>query len=84
MRRCLLVLVMLVAFSAGPSVAQPIGDACWARLAEFGTKFIGKTINGQNRPCSESLVAIVRGDTAASIPVLEKKLLSSGLTLPRR
>ena len=50
-------------------------------------KYIGKQINGQNRPDSESLVAMDRcdhGDTATGIPILEKKLLNGGFTLPRR
>ena len=87
MRRDLLLLVVLLAFSAGPSVAQTADAAYCARLAELVTKYIGKQINGQNRPDSESLVAIDRcdhGDTAAGIPVLEKKLLDARFTLPPR
>ena len=64
------------------------GDASYcARLGELVTKYIGKQINGQNRPDSESLVAMDRcdhGDTAAGIPILEKKLKSGGFTLPPR
>jgi len=64
------------------------GDAQYcARLGELVTKYIGKQINGQNRPDSESLVAMDRcdhGDWAAGIPVLEKKLRSGGFTLPPR
>ena len=80
-------LVALLAFSAGPSVAQTTDAAYCARLAELVTKYIGKQINGENRPDSESLVAMDRcdhGDTAAGIPILEKKLKSGGFTLPPR
>jgi hypothetical protein len=87
MRRCLLLLVPLVAFSVGPSVSQTTDADYCARLAELVTRYIGKQINGQNRPDSESLVAMDRcdhGDTASGIPVLEKKLLAGGFTLPRR
>ena len=87
MRRHLLLLVPLLAFSAGPSVAQTADAAYCARLAELVVKYIGKQINGQNRPDSESLVAMDRcdhGDWAAGIPVLEKKLRNGGFTLPPR
>ena len=64
------------------------GDAAYCtKLGELVTKYIGKQINGQNRPDSESLVAMDRcdhGDTAAGIPILEKKLKNGGFTLPPR
>jgi hypothetical protein len=87
MRRCLLLPVTLLAFSAGPSIAQTSDAAYCSQLAELVIKYIGKQINGQNRPDSESLVAMDRcdhGDTASGIPMLEKKLLNGGFTLPRR
>jgi hypothetical protein len=87
MRRYLLLLVPLVAFSAGPGMAQTTDAAYCARLVELVTKYVGKQINGQNRPDSESLVAIDRcdhGDTATGIPILEKKLLDGRFTLPPR
>ena len=68
-------------------MAQSADVAYCARLAELVTRYIGKQINGQNRPDSESLVAMDRcdhGDTASGIPVLERKLLNGGFTLPRR
>jgi hypothetical protein len=68
-------------------MAQASDAAYCAKLAELVTRYIGKQINGQNRPDSESLVAMDRcdhGDTAAGIAVLEKKLLNGGFTLPRR
>ncbi len=86
MRRGLILLVPLLGFSPGPSMAQSTDAAYCARLGELVTKYIGKQINGQNRPDSESLVAMDRcdhGDTAAGIPILEKKLVSGGFTLPR-
>ena len=87
MRRSFLLLATLPALSAGSSVAQTTDAAYCAQLAELVVKYIGKQINGQNRPDSESLVAMDRcdhGDTAAGIAALEKKLLNGGFTLPRR
>jgi len=87
MRSCLLPLLALPAFSVGPSVAQTADTAYCAKLAELVTRYIGKQINGQNRPDSESLVAMDRcdhGDTASGIAVLEKKLLNGGFVLPQR
>jgi len=87
MRRCLLLLVPLLALSASPGMAQTSDAAYCAQLAELVIKYIGKQINGQNRPDSESLVAIDRcdhGDTAAGISILEKKLLKDRFTLPPR
>jgi hypothetical protein len=92
MKRHLFLLAVLGAFAPGTSMAQTIGqggnDATYcAKLAELVTKYIGKQINGQNRPDSESLVAMDRcdhGNTAAGIPILEKKLKSGGFTLPPR
>ena len=86
MKRHLFLLAALVVFSATPCAAQSDAAYC-ARLAETVTRYIGKQINGQNRPDSESLVAIDRcdhGDFAAGVPVLEKKLTSNGFTLPPR
>jgi hypothetical protein len=92
MKRHLFLLAALAFFSPQPSMAQGTaqggGDAAYcAKLGELVTKYIGKQINGQNRPDSESLVAMDRcdhGDTAAGIPILEKKLKSGGFTLPPR
>jgi len=87
MRGLLALLVPLLAFSSGSSMAQGGDRAYCARLAELAARYIGKQINGQNRPDSDTLVAIDRcehGDTAAGIPVLERKLLSGGFTLPQR
>lgn len=87
MKRHLFLLAVLGAFSPATGMAQA-GDAAYcAKLAELVTKYIGKQINGQNRPDSESLVAMDRcdhGDTAAGIPILETKLKSGGFTLPPR
>ncbi|HEY4170360.1 MAG TPA: hypothetical protein VGM96_26435 [Reyranella sp.] len=87
MRRGILLLVPLVALAPGPGLAQGNDAAYCAKLGELVTKYIGKQINGQNRPDSESLVAMDRcdhGDTVAGIPILEKKLRNGGFTLPPR
>jgi hypothetical protein len=87
MRACLLLLGSLAAFSPAPGRAQG-GDAAYcARLGEMVTKYIGKQINGENRPDSESKVAMDRcdhGDWAGGIPILEQKLKSGGFSLPPR
>lgn len=87
MKRHLFLLAALAAFSPLPGTAQGDDAAYCARLAELVAKYVGKQINGQNRPDPESVVAMDRcdhGDTAAGIPVLEKKLKSGGFTLPPR
>ena len=87
MRPGILLLVPLIALAPGPGLAQGSDAAYGAKLGELVTKYIGKQINGQNRPDSESLVAMDRcdhGDTAAGIPILEKKLRNGGFTLPPR
>ena len=87
MRRGILLLAPLIALAPAPGFAQGSDAAYCAKLGELVTKYIGKQINGQNRPDSESLVAMDRcdhGDTAAGIPILEKKLKSGGFTLPPR
>jgi hypothetical protein len=87
MRRYLLAHVALLVPAAGPGMAQTADAVYCARLAELVIRYTGKQINGQNRPDSESLVAIDRcdhGDTASGIPVLEKKLLEARFTLPPR
>jgi hypothetical protein len=68
-------------------VAQATDAVYCEKLAELVTRYIGKQINGQNRPDSESLVAMDRcdhGDTASGIAVLEKKLRNGGFALPPR
>ena len=87
MRRGILLLAPLIALAPAPGLAQGSDAAYCAKLGELVTKYIGKQINGQNRPDSESLVAMDRcdhGDTAAGIPILERKLKSGGFTLPPR
>jgi hypothetical protein len=87
MKRHLFLLAPIVAFSPAPSMAQG-GDATYcARLSELVIRYLGKQINGENRPDAASLVAMDRcshGDTAAGIPVLERKLQEAGFTLPAR
>ena len=77
MKRHLFLLVVVAVFSPSPSMAQGTvqgSDAAYcAKLAELVTKYIGKQINGQNRPDSESLVAMDRcdhGDTAVGITIV--------------
>lgn len=87
MKRHLFLLAAVVAFSPVPSMAQSSDAAYCARLSDLVIRYLGKQINGENRPDAESLVAIDRcnhGDTAAGIPVLERKLRRADFTLPPR
>ena len=87
MKRHLFLLAALGALSPEASMAQGSDAAYCAKLAELVTRYLGKQIFGENRPDSESLVAMDRcahGDTAAGIPILEKKLKRGGFTLPPR
>jgi hypothetical protein len=68
-------------------MAQGSDAAYCAKLSELVIRYTGKQINGENRPDSESLVAMdrcVHGDWAGGIPVLEKKLQRAGFALPPR
>ncbi|MFI4999638.1 MAG: hypothetical protein ACHQK9_07140 [Reyranellales bacterium] len=80
-------LVALVLVMPAQTWAQG-GDAAYcSKLGELVARYLGKFQMGQNRPDSESMVAIDRcehGDTAAGIPILERKLRAGGFTLPKR
>ncbi len=87
MRRALAMLALALALPL-PAAAQS-GDAAYcAALAALANKYlIGGTSEGRGFPSPETRDAInscAKGDTAAGIPVLEKKLRASGFTLPKR
>jgi hypothetical protein len=83
-----LMLLLACAVLPSPAVAQ-IDDAAYcAQLGNLALRYTGSAGgNGGLRPDFTTLAAIDdcnKGNTAAGIPVLEKKLRSNGFTLPRR
>ena len=87
MTRALMLLLACAAVS-GPAVAQSDDAAYCAQLANLALRYTGSAGgNGGLRTDLTTLGAIDdcnKGNTAAGIPVLEKKLRSNGFTLPRR
>ena len=86
MRISLLLLACAVLSSA--AVAQSDDAAYCAQLGDLARRYTGSAGgNGGLRPDFSTLEAIddcSKGNTAAGIPVLEKKLRSNGFTLPKR
>jgi hypothetical protein len=85
-RMSLLLLACAVLSSA--AVAQGDDAAYCAQLGDLARRYTGSAGgNGGLRPDFATLEAIddcTKGNTAAGIPVLEKKLRSNGFTLPKR
>ena len=73
---------------SGPVAAQSDDAAYCAQLGALALKYTGSAGgNGGLRPDFDTTGAIDdcrKGNTAAGIPVLEKKLRSNGFTLPKR
>lgn len=91
MRRDLLCAVglLLVAAAAPDARAQSQSDdmAYCAELSALYRRYLGTTGQGRQFPDVDASVAIdacERGNTAAGIPVLEKKLRDARFTLPKR
>ena len=82
------VLILACAALSSPAVAQSDDAAYCAQLANLALRYTGSAGgDGGLRPDLTTLGAIDdcnKGNTAAGIPVLEKKLRSNGFTLPRR
>jgi hypothetical protein len=83
-----LILILACAVLPIPSVAQSEDSAYCAKLAYLALRYTGSA-GGEGRlaPDLSTLGAIDdcnKGNTAAGIAVLEKKLLSHGFTLPKR
>ena len=75
---------------ANAQTARTDAEYC-ARLIETYERYIGGSPFGSRRETQttdlEGRVAVTqceRGDTAAGIPVLERRLRSNGFTLPKR
>jgi len=83
-----LTLVLVCAMLTMPAAAQSDDAAYCAELAQRARRYIGSA-GGDGHLALDvaTLVAIDdcrKGNTAAGIPVLEKKLRSNGFTLPKR
>ncbi len=87
MSRILAVLAVAVLAST-PALAQSDDAAYCAALSALASKYlVGATSEGEGFPSLDTATAIDqcrKGDTAAGIPILEKKLRASGFTLPKR
>ncbi len=83
MKRLFVALALVL--SPLPALAD---DASYcADLSELAFKYLGKYSRGESIPDLDTAVAAdqcAKGNTAAGIPVLERKLRSNGFTLPRR
>ena len=80
--------VAIVVAHTVPAFAQADDTAYCAALSALASKYlVGGTSEGRGFPSPETRDAIIAcqsGNTAAGIPVLEKKLRASGFTLPKR
>lgn len=81
-------LVLLLGCIALPAVAQADDAAYCAQLGNLALRYTGSA-GGDGRLAQDltTLGAIAdcnKGNTAAGIPVLEKKLRDNGFTLPKR
>jgi hypothetical protein len=83
-----LMLILACAALASSAVAQSDDAAYCAQLANLALRYTGSAGgDGGLRPDFTTVGAINdcnKGNTAAGIAVLEKKLRSNGFTLPRR
>jgi len=83
-----LMLLLAGAALAGPAVAQGDDAAYCAQLGRLALRYTGSAGGeGGLRPDLSTLGAIDdcnKGNTAAGIAVLEKKLRAHGFTLPKR
>jgi hypothetical protein len=86
-KRCFL-LAVLASVSPAPLLAQPDDAAYCASLSALASRYlVGGTSQGRGVPDLDTSTAIDqcrRGNTAAGIPVLERKLRSNGFSLPKR
>ena len=62
----------------------------WSQLSNLYIRYVGRSEAGPSTPVKPDVnggVALAKcheGDAAASIPILERKLLNAGFTLPPR
>ena len=83
-----LALLLVCAFPVIPAMAQRDDAAYCAELGNLALRYTGSAgAEGRLAPDHSTLGAIQdcnKGNTAAGIAVLEKKLRSHGFTLPKR
>jgi len=81
-------LVLLSALLASESMAQSDDAAYCKKLGDYATRYLGDPGgNGGTRPdfdIMEGISKCNKGDTAAGIALLEKKIRSKGFTPPAR
>jgi hypothetical protein len=84
----LIFLVLLSALLTGEAVAQSDDAAYCKKLGEYATRYLGDPGgNGGTRPdfdIMEGIDKCNKGNTAAGIAILEKKIRSKGFTPPAR
>ena len=81
-------LVLLTALLTGQALAQSDDAAYCKKLGEYATRYLGDPGgNGGTRPdfdIMEGIDKCNKGNTAAGIAILEKKIRSKGFTPPAR
>lgn len=81
-------LVLLSALLTGQAVAQSDDAAYCKKLGDYATRYLGDPGgNGGTRPdfdIVEGIDKCNKGNTAAGIAILEKKIRSKGFTPPAR
>ena len=81
-------LVLLSALLTGQAMAQSDDAAYCKKLGDYATRYLGDPGgNGGTRPdfdIMEGIGKCNKGDTAAGIAILEKKIRSKGFTPPAR
>ena len=84
----LTILLLLSALLAVPTMAQSDDAAYCKKLGEYATRYLGDPGgNGGTRPDFDIIDGISKcnkGNTAAGIAILEKKIRSKGFTPPAR
>ena len=84
----LTILLLLSALLAVPAMAQSDDAAYCRKLGEYATRYLGDPGgNGGTRPDFDIIDGIDKcnkGNTAAGIAILEKKIRSKGFTPPPR
>jgi len=84
----LTILLLLSALLAVPTMAQSDDAAYCKKLGEYATRYLGDPGgNGGTRPDFDIIDGIDKcnkGNTAAGIAILEKKIRSKGFTPPPR
>lgn len=81
-------LVLLTALLTGQALAQSDDAAYCKKLGDYATRYLGDPGgNGGTRPdfdIMEGIDKCNKGNTAAGIAILEKKIRSKGFTPPAR